>query len=416
MSTELHSNRVLVLTTTFPRWADDTTPSFVFELSIVLRHKGLDIEILAPHHQRAKCKEDLTGLTVQRFRYFIPTKYQRIAYEGGVLSNLNRSILAKMQVPFFVIMQLWSTLKIVRRDKVNVIHSHWIIPSGLSGAICAKFLGVKHVVTIHAADILALERLPFKRNITDFIIKNSKQITVVSSYMYEKLIGLVSPGILQETTKKTKIIPMGTHVTLLQNRISKLELKKKYGIDNRFVVLFIGRLVEKKGVPYLLEAMPQIVSQHPDLKLVICGDGPMRAELKNLTEQLGLEEHVSFVGYVTGQKKVDYLSLSDIVIVPSILTESGDTEGMPVVVMEGLAAGKIIIASNVGGIKDAIEDRYNGFLIDPESPNQIAERTLEILNSQAMTKRMSEKAAETGKRYDWQNIGEQYWEIMQTLL
>ena len=133
--------KVLVLATTFPRWKNDTTPAFVYELSKQLRTGNMDVVVLAPHYHGAKKLEMMDGIKVYRFPYFWPAKYQKLVYDGGILPNIKRSHLAKIQVPLLVLSELYYTFKIIKKEKINVIHSHWIIPSGLIGAFCKNFLG-----------------------------------------------------------------------------------------------------------------------------------------------------------------------------------------------------------------------------------------------------------------------------------
>ena len=408
--------KLLVLTTTFPRWKDDTTSAFVYELSRELTNEGFDITVLAPHYPNAKLEEDMDGLRVCRFPYFYPKRYQRLCYEGGILPSLKRSRLAKLQPPLLVLSELYRALKLCKKERVDIVHSHWIIPSGLVGAICKKVLGTRHLLTLHAAGLLTLERLPFRRRIAGFIVGNSDQITVVSSYIKERLLDLVPSDFKEEVEGKLNVVPMGAPTSLFRNSPDIERLKSKYDIQSKFVLLFVGRLAEKKGVSYLIEAMPQIVSQNRDVVLMVGGDGPLRKELEQTTRELGLQEVVRFVGYLAGEKKTDCFSLCDSLIVPSIVAESGDTEGLPVVVLEGFAAGKPVIASDVGGIRDVVRDGWNGFLIKQKNPDQIATRVLEVLSDEELRAKLSKNALETGKRYDWAIIGAQYREIMRGII
>lgn len=403
--------RLLVLTTTFPRWKDDTTPAFIYELCRELRNKELDVVVLAPHHWQAKIEEDMEGLRVYRFPYFYPKKLQRLCYEGGILSNMKRSLLAKLQVPLLVLAETYHALKLCKKEKIDIVHSHWIIPSGLVGATCKKVFGTGHLLTL-PADSFALDSLPFKKKIAGFIVRNSDQITVFSSHIRERLLSLLPPELKDEARKKLSIMPMGVYTSLFQNKVDFEELKRRYGIPAKLVLLFVGRLVEKKGVSYLIKAMPQIVSQNKDVVLMVCGDGPLENDLKKLTEELRLRDFVRFVGYVTGEKKLDYIAMSNIMIVPSIVTKSGDTEGLPVVIQEGLAAGKPIIASDVGGIRDIIKNRRNGFLIEQKKPDQIAAKVLELMNNKELRSGISKIAIEDSKNYDWAVIGEKHRTVM----
>ena len=182
--------KILVLTTTFPRWKQDSTPSFIYEMSKRLQDVGFEIVVLAPSHHGAKRFEIMDGMKVYRFPYFFPAKHQKLAYEGGILPSLKKSNLSKIQVPFFFISELCYALKLVRKENIDVIQSHWLIPGGLIGAVCKKVYGKKHISTELAAGLAALEILPLKKVILNFIIKNSDKLTVLSSYIQEKLLCL----------------------------------------------------------------------------------------------------------------------------------------------------------------------------------------------------------------------------------
>ena len=408
--------KILVLTTTFLRWKDDTTPTFVYELSKRLQNEGFEIVVLAPHHKGAKKFEFMNGMKVYRFPYFYPKKYQKLCYEGGILPNLKRSNLAKIQVPLLFLSELFYAFKIIKKEKIDIIHSHWIIPSGLVGAICKRILREKHILTIHAAGLFGLKKFPFKMKIVDFIIKHCDRITVVSSYIYRKLIDLIQPKFNNNIKTKIVILPMGVNTTLFRPKVNKDKLKIKYNIKSKNVLLFIGRLTEKKGLSYLIQAMPQIVSKSPNTTLIICGDGPLRKESEELVKKMNLDKFVRFTGYVTGQKKIDYFTLSDILIVPSIVTQSGDTEGLPVVILEGLAAGKPVVASDVSGVKDIIKEGYNGFLVKQKNPATIAEKVLVLINNKELMRNISRNASVTSKKYDWGVIGKKYVAIIKSVL
>src|SRR3989344_5931907 len=179
--------KVLVLTTTFPRWKGDHMPSFVYELSKQLKKEKLDITVLAPHYPNSSLKENIDGLTVFRYVYFYPKRYQKLCYDYGVLPALKRSNLAKIQLPLLFLSELFKCIEICKKEKIDVIHSHWILPHGLIGALIHKFLKKEHILTIHAADLYLLNRLPLKYILADFIVKNSDKVTVVSSYGKEIL-------------------------------------------------------------------------------------------------------------------------------------------------------------------------------------------------------------------------------------
>jgi len=320
------------------------------------------------------------------------------------LPNLKRSHLAKLEVLPFLISELLLTLFLVIKNKIEIINSHWIIPQGFIGALAKKIVKVKkHIVTIHAGDISFLERLPFKRQIFAFIIKNSDFLIFVSRYGKNRLKNIVLPNLMEEFERKTKIIPMGIYIKNFQRNNNHHYVK---------TLLFIGRLVEKKGVKYLLRSIPLVRNKIPDIKLTIVGDGPSREGLENLAKKSAITDYVDFVGFKTGQEKINYFASSSILVVPSIQTRRGDVEGLPVVIMEGMAAGKPIVASNVGGISEIVKENKNGFLVKPESPTQLAEKIVCLLNHPEMAKQMGEASLLLVKNYDWKLIGVQYASII----
>lgn len=392
--------KILVITTTFPRWKQDSTPYFIYEWSKRLQENGFEIVVLAPSHYGAKRFEIMDGMKIYRFPYFYPAKYQKLAYGGGILPSLKKSGLAKIQVPFFFLSELYYALMLVRKENIDVIQSHWLIPSGLIGALCKKVYGKKHISTELAAGLAALEMLPFKNVIFNFIIRNSDKLTVLSSYIQKRLVYLAGSEIFK---RKIVIIPLGIDTIKYKKDNNILLLKEKYNIKSKNVILFIGRIVEKKGVQYLIKAMPDILKEYPDTELIICGDGPLRTELENLAKNMDLENYISFVGYISDEKiKIEYLSLSDILVVPSILTRNKDTEGLGVVILEGLATGIAVIASDVGGIPDIIKDNYNGFLVKPEYSDDIAQKAVKILSDDALKRKFIENGTGTvQKKYSW---------------
>lgn len=392
--------KILVLTTTFPRWKQDSTPSFIYEMSKRLQDVGFEIVVLAPSHHGAKRFEIMDGMKVYRFPYFFPAKHQKLAYEGGILPSLKKSNLSKIQVPFFFLSELCYALRLVKKENIDVIQSHWLIPGGLIGAVCKKVYGKKHISTELAAGLAALEILPLKKVILNFIIKNSDKLTVLSSYIQEKLLCLAGSKVLKD---KIVIIPLGIDMIKYKPDNNKLLLRKKYNVKSKNVILFIGRIVEKKGVQYLIKAMPDILHEYPDTDLIICGDGPLKTEFENLSKKMGLENYIRFVGYVSDENiKIEYLSLSDILVVPSILTRNKDTEGLGVVILEGLATGTAVIASDVGGIPDIIKDGENGFLVKPENSDDISQKVIKIFSDDELKRKFKENGLRTiQEKFSW---------------
>lgn len=399
---------VLVLTTTFPRWKDDTTPAFVYELSKRLNDGGMKIVVLAPHHEGAKFYEEMEGMKIYRFPYFYPTKYQKLCYEGGILPNLKRSWLARVQVPLLLLSELIFTYKIFRKEEINIIHSHWIVPSGLIGGICRRIFGKPHITTAHAGDVFTIRKSRILSFITSFVFKNSDKITANSKFTKDVII-----YINDKIKNNVEIIPMGVD-TYFFNPHKASNLRKAF--EAEYLVLSVGRLVDKKGIKYLIMAMKEVIKEFPRTKLIIGGSGPEKENLEKLSESLDLKENVVFVGYIKNADLPKYYASSDIFVLPSIETKGGDTEGLGVVLLEAMASGIPLIGSNIGGITDIIKNNETGLLTRPENPEDISDKIVMLLSNKKLRRKFSEEGLRTIKeKFSWDVVTIKFVEFYEVI-
>lgn len=402
------SKKVLVLATTFPRWQNDTTPAFVYELSKRLQENGLEIVVLAPHYPGVKKFEIMDEMKIYRFPYFWPAKYQKLAYDGGILPNIKRSHLAKIQVPLLILSELFYTFKLIRKEKIGVIHSHWIIPSGLIGGIARKIFKISHITTAHAGDVFTIRKSKILSIIGSFVLKNSDEITANSKYTKN-----VITAIENELKCNVEIIPMGVDTSRF-NSDKASDLRNVFQAE--YLILSVGRLVDKKGIKYLIIAMEDIIKIFPNAKLIIGGSGPEKEKLESLSASLGLKDNVIFVGFIENSDLPKYYASSDIFVLPSIETKGGDTEGLGVVLLEAMACGTPVIGSNIGGITDIIKDGETGFLAQPENPKDFAEIIIKLLSNERMRQRVSRNGLITVKeKFSWDIVTKQFIEIYQRL-
>ena len=133
---QMRRKKIIVLTSTFPRWKNDTDPPFVYELSRRLVPQ-LDIYVLTPNYPGALQDEIMDGMEVHRFRYFYK-RFERLAGSAGILPTLKKNKLYYLLIPFFVLAEFWALLRLVRKIKPDVVHAHWLIPQGLVAAMVKK--------------------------------------------------------------------------------------------------------------------------------------------------------------------------------------------------------------------------------------------------------------------------------------
>ncbi len=395
--------RVLVLATTYPRWKNDSTPHFVFDLNRQLARKA-ETWVLVPHSGGAEYFEEMDGVRIIRFPYFFPAKLQRLCYDGGILPNLKSSWLARIQLPFFLVFQFFAILRAVRKYKINLIHCNWIIPQGFFALIMHKIFNIPYLLTALGGDVFAFRNIPGFSKLKNLVLKHSFLCTANSHDLIEQL-KLLSP------TTKLQYIPVGVDENFFTENKYDPQLKSDLKITGLFL-LGVGRFAEKKGFQYLIDAMPAVLKEYPDAKLVLVGYGPKEIELKSQTQKLGLEESILFVG---GKSRLDlshFYATADIFIGPSIVAKGGDTEGQPAAFIETMASKTAIIASDVGGIKDMIVDGKTGLLVPQKDSVQIANAILSLCKDKELKQRLEENGRQhIMELFCWEAVAQKYSSI-----
>ena len=393
--------KVLILTTSFPRWQGDAVTPFVYELCERLSTKGHKIIILAPHDNGAKRKEVIGQLTIYRFRYFWPQRNQKLCYREGILPNLRRNPWLWIQVPLLFLSQLVNTVIIHRKEKIDIIHSHWVIPSGVTAWVCQKLLKKPFIVTVHGSDILPSKMRSLKY-LLKRVLNDSNACTVNSK---------ATAGAVQDITRteKLEVIPMGVDLNVFHPvvRVSNLDRKKSDKVKEH-LILGVGRLILLKGINYLIEAMPLVLESVPDARLIICGDGPERKNLEELISIMHVTQNVSFKGNIPHERLPDYYRDSAVFVLPSIV-DNGATEALGVVLLEAMACGTAIVGSNVGGIPDIIINGENGLLVEQKNAQDLAHKIIALLLNDELRYKLSKNGLETVReRFSWEAIGERF--------
>src|SRR3989338_8403 len=399
----MSNKNILVTATTFPRWRNDTEPNFVFVLSRLLASHGHKVVALAPHFHKAKKHEVIDNVNIYRFSYFFPYKLQKVCYEGGIFANLKRYKIAYIQLPLLVAFEFFNTIILIKKEKINVIHAHWTVPQGFLAYLCKKMFGVPYIVTAHAGDVFPLKNRLF-RFLSYLAVSNSDFCTANSSYTKKELEKISGQ-------KKINIIPMGVDLKLFTQKNRNTSLRRKLGVKKE-LILSVGRLAEKKGIKYLVMAMKDVVKEFPEAKLVVVGDGPERSNLEILTKKLKLDKNVLFAGGMENMHLPEFYATADLFVGPSIITESGDTEGLGVVFLEALASGTCVIGSNVGGIPDILENNKTGLLVNQKSPGQLANAIIRLLSDKGLRRRLASSGRKMVKEvYSWRLIGKRFNEL-----
>ena len=400
--------KLLVFASTFPRWKNDTNPPFVYELSKRLTN-DFDVSVLTPNYPGAKKDEVMDKMKVHRFRYFFK-KGETLAGSGGILPTLKKSKWNYFKIPFFMFGEFLALRKQIKENRPDIIHAHWIIPQGFIAALCKKLYGVEYVVTTWGGDMFIFKNnnfyLRFLKKIYRITLDNSLKSTTVNS-VFEKEMKMIS-----KNKEKILYIPNGADTNLFNPSKKNNLIRKKYNIEGYFL-LFVGRLAEKKGIGYLLDAMPKVLDDKPKTKLMIIGTGLLEKELKQQVKELKIESNIIFTGAIQNNLLPEYYATADIFIGPSITTKGGDREGFPTVFVEAMSSGTPILTTKIDGIKEIIKIGKNGFIVNQKSSRELSKKILEIMQNKDKLNLMKSNSRKIAKKeYDWGVLSKKYKEIL----
>ncbi len=374
------ASRVAYLAAVFPR----ATDTWIQRELAALREAGVEIETFAirrpdtEHIVGAEQQAELDKVTyileaakspalaVSHAKLFIrsPRRYVdalRLAWStkrAGVKGSL-------YQIFYFAEAGLLA--EELRSRKIQHLHNHFGDSGCTVSMLASELSGVPFSFTLHGPGIF------FEANTWRLDAKISKAafVACISYFCRSQAAIFAEP----DDVDKLHIIHCGVSTEALTP-------VSHDGVGTE--VIFVARLAELKGVSDLLRAVNTLVDAHPQLHLTIVGDGPERQRFEKLSKKLGLQKHVTFTGYLSQTEVADRLKRSHTLVLPSY------AEGVPVSLMEALASQVPVIATQVGGVSELVEDGTNGFIVRPGDVDQLADRLDQLLSSGRLRQSMGE--------------------------
>ncbi|RJR26538.1 MAG: glycosyltransferase family 4 protein [Desulfobacteraceae bacterium] len=398
--------KLLVFTSTFPRWPEDTLPPFVYELSKRLT-KSFEVHVLTPAFPGAKEFEIMDDIKVHRFHYFFKN-FEKLVGLGGIISVLRKNPFFYFQVPSFLLLAYLHLKKSVKLIQPDIIHAHWIFPQGFLSSLLKRPNDIPYLLTVHGGDIFGLQGSVWKV-IKRRALSGAAGVTVVSKAIKKEILDTIEPSL------EIKVLSMGVDSTLFHPDQRDHSIKEQYNISGPFL-LFVGRLVEKKGVRYLLEAMPRVLREFPDTKLMIIGEGPLGSPLKRFAANLNILKHVIFTGAMSHRELPKYFATADVFICPSVTVKGKDAEGLGMVVLEAIFSGCMPIVSSYPAMVDLIKDRQTGILTREKAPEDLADKIIEMLKDTTRRKEIAIQGRKTLRtQFEWEVISNNYIELLKNI-
>lgn len=394
---------MLILTSTLPRWENDSEPRFVLDLAHALSDR-FEPTILAPMTEGAASHECTNGVRIRRYRYAPIRSWEKLASPGAIMPNLRRWPWLYALVPTFFLCQLVVVVAMLRRERFDLIHCHWIIPQGLVLALASLFVRVPPtLITCHGADAFTLDS-PLLRRLKSWILSRFDAVSVVSREIAEKLIATM----WCDPSRSPIHIPMGVDLRRFSNKLAQCK--------TRPIILFVGRLATKKGVVNLIEAFADIRIRDRGVQLRIIGSGPLLNDLEALVADHGLRECITFMGPMSHERIAQEMRSATLFCAPFMIAADGDREGTPTVLLEAAASGLPIITSDVGGCGDIVVTNESGWLLPPNDIKAITEAIQDAVDHPDRAQRFAEAGRKKAEQYSWPVIAERHASIFHKLL
>ena len=394
------------LTTSYVKSSLNGGPRFVHDLNKELILLGIQVKTITPHSSGEKSKEVIDGVKVHRFKY-LPERYE--INSSSISDEVSKSEKGIFKIIFltlgFFIFSYFECLK----EKPDIIHGHWAFPGGYVAYILSKIFRKKGIVTIHGGEIPLLRKFNFLRKIVIHGLNNLSIVIANSNFTKNELISL---GVNEKKIIIEKVTP--NFLKHSKSKESLTDFRSKFTNPDNQIILYFGRLVERKGVEYLIRALSELKIMN--IHLVIVGGGELLEKLQILTKQLNLLNKVTFFGRATDKELDQLQTISNVFVCPSIVDSRGMTEYLGLVIPEAMESGLPVIASSVGGIIDTIKNEVNGLLVEQKNPKAIANAIERIISDKELTKKIIENSKETVKEFSPKVIGKKYYEIYKNCL
>lgn len=371
--------KIVILTHTFPRFFGDSSAPFMGVLAEALSRFAklyvlipFDVKLTLPTKARYK---------LLSFKYAFFQKMHLLGYSRTLQDDKRIGIKMLLLSPLYILLGSYALLRLIRKEKIDLISAHWIIPNGFISFIVSKICKIPYTVTIPGSDIY----LASKSKLYFMMAKVAAEgASVVFSDSRRYLNQLSNLKIIP---KKTLVINYGVNPAKFKIREKNIKLMKKLRIKKEETVLLsVGRIVQKKGFVYLIRAAAILKSRNICFKLIIIGDGNQKQKLIDEINKLKLNDLVILTGTIDYHMLSKYYNLADIFIMPSIKDDEGNIDASPVALMEAMLSGLMVVTTEE--TIDINLSKKNEFLkfTKERNPGQIADGVI-YLNSYLKRKR-----------------------------
>lgn len=384
--------RLLVVSTTFPRIPGDSEPDFVWQMCEQLS-SDFRVVVLAPSSQGLKGLERMGRSIVVRWRY-APAALETLAYAGGMSERLRARPAMWLLVPLFLAGLMLKAMALFRRHSFAVVHVHWLFPT-LPLVMLARNVAARGRVpiacTAHGADVHGF-RSPWLLKLKSWALRRCHGVAAVSDALGRRITH-DCPNV------RLSVLPMGIRScdTKPSEQRSPADL------------IFVGRLVEKKGADTAVSIVAELRRRQRDVYLSVIGDGPERGRVEAMAAEQGISDRVTFFGALAGAQVSARFADAGIALLPFRTARNGDAEGLGLVALEALAGGCPLVASDTEVTRSVLVQDRHALLVAPDNVSAFAsavEATMDNYQQALARTRTAER--EILQQYQWNSVGRSY--------
>ena len=403
--------KVCLLTHSYPRFPSDTTAPFVEFTAETLQKHGVDVTVLTPDAPKfARTAADHT-VNLQTYCYFFPRRFQLLGYSNTLVNDCELKRYVYLLAPFMFLSAIFHLFRLHRKHGFDVIHAQWLLPNGFIGAVLCKVYKLPLVITMQGSDMFVAKQNPFFKWLATWTFKQTAMVTSVTPTFLPELAVLGVPD------AKRCLIPNGVEPEAFPPPSHKqlASLRKTLSIPADNLVIFaLGRIVLKKGFDVLIQALPLVKEQYPSVTVIIGGEGTDLGRLKTLTKELGISENIRFPGTITRADVPTYFHLCDVFTLPAVFDPKGNVDGCPNVILEAMACGKPVVASNISGIPVVVKGDETGILVAEKNVRQLAEALIALLTDKPKREQFGRAGrARILNELNWDKIIAQFKDVYQ---
>ncbi len=344
-----------------------------------LCRKGHTVHVLTSHFRELRWHETIEDIHVYR----VPVLRKR------------RDYCSVLEMASFILTSLPMLVYLLCTRRYDLLHIFFGVPSGPLGYVAKKLFGIPYLIRMGGGDVPGFRPFQYKRlykllmpflnalwRNADFLVANSGGLRAMAHKTFPDL--------------PIQVIPNGVDLRRFTDGFHRCP-------DREVRILFVSRLIRRKGLQFLIEAIPHILEQTQESFVIkVVGDGPDKEYFTSKIEELGIQQYVKFYGYVNHGKLPEYYLDADLFVLPSL------AEGMPNVVLEAMGSGLPVVATHVPGSEELVHHGENGMLVEARDVQGLARALTMLINDRNLREIMGEESKQVARNYTWEIVAKQY--------